>query len=51
MNSPTVPVAPVVPVHADVNGHRETFLVGHVGTAEIGCDSFVILPPAKDGAE
>ena len=23
-------------VHADAHGHRETFLVGHVGTAEIG---------------
>lgn len=36
MSVTTVPVTTMRTVHADVNGHRETFLVGHVGTAEIG---------------
>ena len=36
MSAPTVPVTSMRTVHADAHGHRETFLVGYVGTAEIG---------------
>ena len=36
MTAPTVPVTSMRTVHVDVNGHRETFLVGHVGTDGLG---------------
>ena len=36
MSAPTVPVTSMRTVHADAHGHRETFLVGYVGSDEIG---------------